>query len=411
MNKKIIFFILSPYRAKDYDFDNLLMPIDEELLILTDSLTVEKFLINKKFQVREVPMVDYHGYGFQFLSIGNLREVILEYLQKGNYDVILHADEELFLDDVALFNDEFYLQGLGVEEMKKFRDKFVMKEVLKKTPEHFLLPRHTNSPVIAKEFIFPIIKKPLLMAGSLGVVKINNPLELSQQAISGDTVGNIYEEFIEGDLYHCDALVYEGRLYFFLAAKYFYPLEYATANLPYMGSEIFEEGSIYLKLKLATESVVDILNTPNSIVHLEFIVKEGDIFFVEIGKRPGGPWICSMYNIAYGINTYNLHLYSSYANNFFIEKVENIFIKKYKYCCGINHLITKSGTLLDVTFPKDVPCGNVNRVFSKKINTYQSKTNSMLDGVAESILYSNDFDAYSVALNLILKRTKIILAE
>ncbi len=405
MKKLIIFFILSPYRAKNYDFDNLLKPKNAELLVLSDDYTIKTYIDNKNLSAVILPMVDFKNYGFKYLSLEAIQNVIEEYQRNENYEIRLYSEEELFLDDVADLNEKYNLKGIQKKELNKFRNKYYMKESLRKEPIHFKVPKYTRDYLDALKFKFPVIIKPLSLAGSIGVEKINNKEDLLTYINSRKMDGYIIEEFIEGDLFHCDALVYQGDLKIFLCGKYFDPLEYATKNKTYIGSEIINEGKIYQDLYDATVEIIDSLNVESSMVHIEIILHAGKLFFVEIGLRPAGAWVPKMYSLAYGINIYNYHLYTSYPTDDF----ESLFQKPTyinNFCCGIYLMRLNDKIIKDIYIPK-LDCEFLYNPFLSAWKVTK-KSSSVMDSVAEIYFYSNSRDQYLSSINKFIDDHKII---
>lgn len=406
---KTILAIISPFRANQYDFNNLRLPKKDsgyEVVFVSDTGTLEQYLPPKLREIsRSVDMVNYNEH-VRFLSLPDIEEVIKEYLAKGN-SVFLHSEEEMFLDDVARLNDKYSLGGISLEETQKFRNKYIMKEEISKFPyqELFILPKFVfanSTTEFPANLTFPVICKPLNLAGTLGVKKCNNLIEFQdyQKNNSGDF---ICEEYIVGDFYHCDALVIDKAIHFMIAGRYFAPMDTATIDLNYIGSEVYSNTSLFDKLYKATFAVVEALNIPNGLVHAEYLVNDNGVFFVEIGKRPAGAWIASMYDTAYKFSLFNYHLESQYlpADEFDVPK------HQHEYSAGVQLLLPKSGILNSVELPSDLCSEFKIKVRDHKIDTNQVKTLSMLDDVAEVVFFADSKQDYDFILSSLIKNSII----
>ncbi|MGI4861274.1 MAG: ATP-grasp domain-containing protein [Janthinobacterium lividum] len=400
MIKKTILFLLSPWRARFYDFANLRLPRETELLVISDQATLDRYIDLQKIPCRAVSLTPYRDYGYQFLSFEEISIIVTEFQTRGSH-VYLHSDEEIALDSVAELNERHNLEGMGIEETKKYRNKYFMKQTIEENLVHCKLPDFCQDVDSASVLGFPLIGKPVALAGALGVEKINNQLELDTYFELHKTP-LIIERFIEGDLYHCDGIIINGILQYFHAAKYFDPIEYATKHMSYIGSELLTDSTCYAALERASEEVVTRLGCRQGAVHIEFIVNSSGIYFVEIGNRPAGGYIQQMYNLTYGQNIYNLHLYSCYPE--FVVDVQTP--QRFSYCCGIYIMRTCDGVVADIHLPNFSPSLGYFNAFSEKWHGF--KTNSALDCIGEVFFYSSDRDEYQGLVKAFVEEHKII---
>ncbi len=406
--KKVILALLSPFRAALYDFRNLRLPdtSDYELTLVTDQDTLANYIPQQL--VGHCQVVDLVNYteSVRFLSLDAIAEIIQCHLEQGN-NVILHSEEEMFLDYVAQLNEKYHLPGLTLDRMQIFRNKFVMKQELLKfayaewfsIPNFALVDEQNNLP---GDFSFPLIAKPLNLAGTIGVKKYNE-LGNFQAYRAENQSAVICEEYVTGELVHCDALVMAGAAKFVLCGKYYAPMDTATINLNYIGSETITDTTYTAKLIAATKAVINFLSVPDGMVHIEFIINDSGLYFVEIGKRPAGAWISKMYQQAYGINLFNNHLESQYltSDQFDEPKIIN------QYVAGIHLLLPHSGVLSGVRFPANLECNGEFMLMQPKLNQPQIKTYSMLDVVAEAIFYSDDRNKFENSLAKLITDSEI----
>lgn len=411
MKTKVILAVISPFRAHLYDFSSLRLPAPDlglELMLICDDRTFEDLIPRALHAIsHKVSLVNYTE-TVRYLSLPEIENIIEAQLALGKH-VVIHSEEEMFLDDVARLNAKFELDGLTLAETQKFRNKYIMKEELNKAgvAPSYCLPGFTlvkPGDSFTSQLAYPVIVKPLNLAGTIGVKKCANENELSS-LLASQTSEVICEEYITGDLYHCDALIIDGRISFAVCGKYFAPMDTATIEESFIGSEVVLSEVVSNRLYNATQDVVTALNTPNGVIHAEFLLNESGLYFVEIGKRPAGAWISQMYEFAYAINLFNLHLECQYLRSENFNKP----ILKNRYCAGIHLLLPTSGVLTQV----EIACNISNNIrlnkMDSKLGLFQHKTYSMLDAIAEIIIFSNDKLEFSSIIKDLTSNSLIVI--
>lgn len=406
--RETILAIISPTRIHLYNFNKLQLPkvnSRKHLIIISDRIGFMEHLPPHIQEITKVVNLVNYNEQVKFFSLDEIKLIIEELLEKGN-SIRIVSDEEMFLDDVAKLNKKYNLVGFKPDHIDIFRDKYFMKielenkcmsnEVLK-IPFFYKLNKQQNLPNIS----FPIICKPLNLAGSIGVRKCDSILELkSYLDNTNDSI--ICEEYIEGNLIHCDALVQSNKILYLNSAKYFEPMDKATKKSKFIGSEIICNKETKQQLLKIIKLIVNSYDIPDGMIHIELLEKNNKFYFVEIGVRPAGAWISRMYDKAFGINIFNHHIEVNYMIPSYFE---NAIINK--YVMGLHFLVQKSGTITSIISP-EIEYNNFNYyVVNSKLNNYQYKTNSMLDWVCEYIIFDNSKEKYLETFNL-AKSTNVI---
>jgi predicted ATP-grasp superfamily ATP-dependent carboligase len=414
MKTKLILALISPFRAHLYDFSSLRLPVSDkiELMIICDEGTLINIIPQTLHSIsHKVSLVNYADpvnslEAVRYLSLSEIEQIIEEQLALDK-QVVIYSEEEMFLDHLAILNDKFKLDGLSYSDMQKFRNKFIMKQELAKQVHNnfFNIPQfaYVDEKIdLPDNFPFPLICKPLNLAGAIGVKKCNNQAEFDEYRIANKSA-IICEEYIIGECVHCDLLIIDNKICFFLAASYYYPIDIATIELNYIGSYIITDKTKIEKLCAASKAVVDYLQTPNGVVHVEFMLNDDKIYFIEIGKRPAGAWVPRMYHRCYDISILNYHLESFYLP---VEKFSKPGLK-YKHSAGVHLLLPTSGILNEIKFSDKLNTGCEFNAIESKFGHHQVKTYSVLDAVAEAVIYSNDKIQFDATLSSLLSDTKI----
>jgi biotin carboxylase len=114
----------------------------------------------------------------------------------------------------------------------------------------------------------------------------------------------LLEQFIPGDVYHVDSLVFDRRVVFAAASRY---------GTPPMA--VAHEGGIFVtrtlpdgeptteRLKAINERVLESFGLLRGVSHTEFIrARDGELYFLETSARVGGAYIVDVVEAATGIN-------------------------------------------------------------------------------------------------------------
>lgn len=216
-------------------------------------------------------------------------------------------DEEL-VDLAANLRERLGVPGLHPAEVSRFRDKVAMKHAAAlagiRTPE---FRSCTNREAVAALLTRhgKIVVKPVRGQGSRGVAFVSGLAELDAwYAASARADEYEAEEFVEGVLYHVNAIVHEGRSLLTASAPY----------LPGMGNIDFGAGTPFVTvieedprlsaaLTAFSDRVIAALELTSGVTHLEcFVTPRGEIVFCEVGIRPGGGGIVWMIEAQHGVN-------------------------------------------------------------------------------------------------------------
>jgi hypothetical protein len=206
----------------------------------------------------------------------------------------------------------------SVERLLPFVNKMASKSVL--GPAGIRLPRHqlwdkarfaSERGVYCREIAdaigFPMIVKPIDRAASIDVSRLENMTDLYRWAnwSASPKDRNIYEvdEFIDGDLYHCDSLIQNGQVIWSNACRNLNPcLDFAAGrsigafNLPVDDPDA-------VAVRALNANVLAALDPPDGATHMEcFRLRSGELVFLEISARPPGGDMVGIYRYCFGID-------------------------------------------------------------------------------------------------------------
>lgn len=245
------------------------------------------------------------------------REMADEDIRKGAAYVgrTEHLDRIVALDDfdvetAAMLREYLHVPGMGVTTARAFRDKLAMRSRARasaiRCPEfvHVLNDRAIGD--WTTRVTPPWVLKPRGQAAAIGIRTVASESELWEiiHALGDARADHVLEQFIPGDVFHVDSLVFNGRVVFAVASVYGSP-PMAVAH----------QGGIFVTRTLAAaDTEADALKTANArlleafglrrgVSHTEFIRgRDGELYFLETSARVGGAYIVDVVEAATGVN-------------------------------------------------------------------------------------------------------------
>jgi biotin carboxylase len=225
-------------------------------------------------------------------------------------------DRIVALDDfdvemAALLREHLRVPGMGETTARYFRDKLAMR--VRARNQGILVPDfvHVVNDDAIKRFAenvsTPWMLKPRSNAAAIGIHRIENPGDL-WPAI--DTLGDqrsfyLLEQFVAGDVFHVDSLVWEREPIFHTAHQYgLPPFSVAHQGGIFTTRTVPKATSAWKPLAAINREVLTTLNLVRGVAHTEFIrsAADGRWYFLETSARVGGAYIVDVIEASTGIN-------------------------------------------------------------------------------------------------------------
>jgi hypothetical protein len=221
----------------------------------------------------------------------------VSYLARTHVIGCIVALDDYDVETAAVLREHLRLPGLGLSAAKLFRDKLAMRVRARqegiRVPEFIHVLNHGKLAEFMARVRPPWVLKPRAEAGSMGIKKVYSVDEVWAHI---ETLGDLQsyfllEQFVVGDVYHVDSIVWEGEVLFSAMHRYGLPPMtvyqgggvFVTSTVPYGGEE--EAG-----LREINCAVLDALGMQQGVTHAEFIRSQtnGDFYFLEVAARVGG---------------------------------------------------------------------------------------------------------------------------
>lgn len=258
---------------------------------------------------------------FHQVNLEAVEHILQTYLQNHHAEEIcLLSNEDSTQINCALLREKYGIKGNQINTILPYVNKNISKE---KLAAHVVVPRYQllNKDVyrkdpqayckhLAQDLTFPMFIKPIDLVSSIETYYV--PDVQSLMIALTQLIDKPYEyeidEFIDGDLYHCDLILTEDKTVFFMAGLYANPLAQFSKGKP-MGSIPVIDASFLSDLCSYCEKIIQHLGKFPSAFHVEVFQKHetGELIFLEAAARTPGALVPEMYEIMYNDHLEKMH--------------------------------------------------------------------------------------------------------
>ena len=279
-------------------------------------------------------------------------EAVLEAAQKHKINGIATCCLDAGIRSVGYVCEHMGLKGLSAEAGKLCSDKYLMKEAFVRNgvncARHICIRNREELETAVEALKFPVILKAVDLMGSRGIFRCNTKEEVySHYADTMTATGKDYcllEEFIEGEMLGCEAMICDGELLYCLPNNIEnYPGFVPTPighSIPYRKQEILGE-----EVRRQVILALNALGMDNCPVNCDLMEKDGKIYVIEITGRAGGNCLPEIAGLYYGINYYEAIVRLAMDMD-----VKNLFVGKSRRPAVLSHILTsdKDGILKQI---------------------------------------------------------------
>src|SRR5215831_16825348 len=221
--------------------------------------------------------------------------------------------DDFDVETAATLREHLRVPGMGDTTARYFRDKLAMRDRARSAglpvPEFIQALNYSQLNDFMQRVSPPWVLKPRSMAGSIGVKKIHNADEC-WSAINrlGDQQSfYLLEQYVPGDIFHVDTIVYEKELRFSVASKYGRPPMDVSHEGDIFTTRTLPEGSPEEQaLRSLNQEVLKAFGMVRGVSHSEFIHgPDAKLYFLETAARVGGAHIADLVEAATGVNLWS----------------------------------------------------------------------------------------------------------
>ncbi len=219
--------------------------------------------------------------------------------------------DDFDLELAATLREHLRVPGMGETTTRYYRDKLAMRMKAAETGLNVPEFVHALNDQRLTDFMArvpaPWVLKPRMLAGSIGVKKVNSADEAWSLIHSLGDQRSYYllERYIPGDVFHVDSIVYEREILFAQGSAYGRPPMDVSQGGGIFTTRLVEHGSpIEQALLEKNKLVLAGLGLLRGVSHTEYIIsrEDGKAYFLETAARVGGAHIADLIEAGTGLN-------------------------------------------------------------------------------------------------------------
>ena len=253
--------------------------------------------------------IDEFFYITREMPAGDIRKGIAHVARTETIDRIVALDD-FDVEMAAMLREYLQLPGLGETTARAFRDKLSMRSRARGAgipcPDFVHVLNNDAIGAWTARVPPPWVMKPRSQAAAIGIKKIRSAEDLWRTIDElGDAHGDyLLEQFIPGDVYHVDSIVFDRTTVFAVVSRYGTPpMAVAHEGGIFVTRTLADEDAVVEALRSINARVLDSFGMRRGVSHTEFIRSaDGGFYFLETSARVGGAYIVDVIEAATGVN-------------------------------------------------------------------------------------------------------------
>ncbi|MEW6278711.1 MAG: ATP-grasp domain-containing protein [Candidatus Eremiobacterota bacterium] len=218
--------------------------------------------------------------------------------------------DDFDVEVVASLREHLRSPGMGDTTARFFRDKLAMRVQARDegitVPDFVHVLNHKHIEAFTHRVHPPWVLKPRSQAGAVGIKKLHSPEELWRKVHElGDEQSNhLLEQYVAGDVYHVDSIVYDHKVLFQIASRYGTPpFNVWNEGGVFLSQTVNPRSAVHRDLLALNEKLLKAMRLVRGVTHAEFIKgHDGHLYFLELAARVGGANIDRLVEEASGFN-------------------------------------------------------------------------------------------------------------
>ncbi len=234
----------------------------------------------------------------------------VSYLTRGEPIDRIVALDDYDVATAAALREHMRLPGMGESTARHFRDKLAMRVRAHHSgltvPPFCGLFNYDDLRAFMAATEPPWVLKPRFEAGAVGIQKLadSEAVWRALDALGDQQSYYLLEQFVPGNVYHVDSIVWAGEPVFALASRYGAPPLSVVQQGGIFATQVLDRVSAESHELLAqNQRLLAGLSHPGGVAHTEFIrAADGTLYFLETAARVGGANIDRMVRAATDID-------------------------------------------------------------------------------------------------------------
>jgi biotin carboxylase len=255
--------------------------------------------------------IDAFYYIHRGMPVADIRKGAAFLARTERLDRIVALDD-FDVETAAMLREYLQVPGMGETTGRAFRDKLAMRARARTAgilcPEFVHVVNHAAVAEWTARVPPPWVLKPRSQAAAIGIKSIRSADELWRTL---DGLGDarpeyVLEQFVPGEVFHVDSLVFGWRVVFAAASRYGTPpMAVAHEGGIFVTRTLADHDETAVALKAINARVLGSFGLARGVSHTEFIRgMDGRLYFLETSARVGGAFIIDVVEAATGINVW-----------------------------------------------------------------------------------------------------------
>lgn len=221
------------------------------------------------------------------------------------------ALDEFDMETAATLREHMRLPGLGESATRFFRDKLSMRVRAREAgllvPDFIGIFHHDDLHHWMQQTPAPWMLKPRTDASAIGIRKLHTADELWPllDALGDRQSHHLLEQFVAGDIFHADGVVWNGRTLTAPVHQYGKPPFQLMHQGGVFTTRTVDRASVPAReIPELHQKLIAALGLPTGVTHTEWIrsAADGQFYFLEAAARVGGAFIADVIEQAYSFN-------------------------------------------------------------------------------------------------------------
>ena len=244
------------------------------------------------------------------LSLEQVTNTVTYLARSRKFDLLVALDE-FDMENAAALREHMRLPGMGRTVTSHYRDKLAMRDVASRAgalvPEFIGVLNYDDLREYMARVPAPWVLKPRADASAIGIRKIYASDQLWRTLDELGDRGSTYllEQFVPGEIFHVDSVLYEGKVLFRSISQYGKPPMQTMHEGGVFTTRILDRRSAEAKaLEQLNDWLMPAMGMVRGVTHAEYIRahEDGRYYFLETAARVGGAFIADVVEAATNVN-------------------------------------------------------------------------------------------------------------
>lgn len=314
--------------------------------------------------------------------------------------------------------DQNNLVGLSSKAAKISNDKFLMKSAFMEagvnTAKYKKVSTKEDIISVINELTFPMIVKAIDLQGSKGIYIAENEEELYDgfSKTMNDTRKDfcIIEEFIVGEEFGAQSFIVDGEILYVMPTG---DITYKSGtNVPvghYVPLEISDE--LNKKIDEQVRLAIKALGLDNCAVNIDLILKDDEIYVIELTGRVGANCLPELSSIYFGYDVYKM-IYLTALGEKSVDFYNNTKAEDVTPCYAKMLTTEKTGVLKEIINKNDLNNPNIYEItfFVKEGEEVRKFTNSV-DCLGQVVVKGNTLSECESFIEEVINNIEFVIEE